>query len=77
LHFLGFLWPKWVFSKGYAEKNKKISFTPRNPSWLQKAPDRAILTPVDAVAELSTIEIVITRIIAPIFALRKRRSANS
>jgi hypothetical protein len=34
-----------------------------------------ILTLVDAVAELSTIEIVITRIIALIFALRKKWSS--
>jgi hypothetical protein len=25
LDFLGFLWSKWAFSKGYAGKNKKIS----------------------------------------------------
>jgi hypothetical protein len=59
---------------------KKIKKSPprlKNRPGCKKRRTAPILTLVGTIAGLSTIEIVIARIIAPILALRKKRSANS
>jgi hypothetical protein len=58
-----------------AEKIKKSLTRLETRPGCKKPWTAPILTLVDAVAELSTIEIVITRIIAPFLALRKKWSA--
>jgi hypothetical protein len=63
---------QWVTT----EKNRKILPGQKSPLWLQKRRTAPIPTPVGAIAELSTIEIVIAKIITAVSALGKRLSKN-